>query len=98
MAKRENDSNRIKDLIPKMLEENKLQKGMDQIAVKETWFEVMGPGIAAYTEDVRLQKDILIVTLKSSTVRAELQYGREKILAMMNSTLKGVYLKDIKLT
>ena len=35
MSKRENDTNKLKDLIPQMLQENKLQKGMDQIYVKE---------------------------------------------------------------
>ena len=40
MSKRENNTNKLKDLIPQMLEQNKLQKGMDQIYVKEAWGEV----------------------------------------------------------
>ena len=35
MSKRDNDTNKLKDLIPQMLQENKLKKGMDQMYVKE---------------------------------------------------------------
>ena len=97
MAKRENDSSRLKDLIPRMLEENRLKKGMDQIKVQETWASVMGPGIANYTQEVRLKDGILIVKLSSSALRQELEYGKEKILRMMDETLTEVRIKGIRL-
>ncbi len=55
MAKRENESNKLSDLIPKMLQEHRLQKGMDQMSVREAWVQVMGPGVANYTEEVTLK-------------------------------------------
>lgn len=96
MAKRENESNRLKDLIPRMLEENSLQKGMDKIQVKETWEKVMGPGVSNYTQDVILKNDILIVKLSSSALREELGYGKEKIRKMMDESMKGVRIKTIR--
>ncbi len=97
MTRRENDSNKIKDLIPKMLRENKLQKGMDQITVKEAWLQVMGPGVANYTEDVSLKNEVLMVKLNSSALRQELEYGKDKILNMMRETLTHMDLKKIRL-
>ncbi len=97
MTRRENDSNKIKDLIPKMLRENKLQKGMDQITVKEAWLQVMGPGVANYTEDVSLKNEVLVVKLNSSALRQELEFGKDKILIMMRDTLKHMYMKKIRL-
>jgi len=97
MAKRENDSNKIKDLIPKMLRENHLQKGMDQITVKEAWLRVMGPGVANYTEDVSLKNQVLLVKLNSSALRQELEYGKDKILKMMRESLSPMGLKKIRL-
>jgi predicted nucleic acid-binding Zn ribbon protein len=97
MTRRENDSNKIKDLIPKMLSENHLQKGMDQISVKEAWLQVMGPGVANYTEEVSLKNQVLLVKLNSSALRQELEYGKDKILKMMRESLTHMELKKIRL-
>jgi len=97
MTRRENDSSKIKDLIPKMLRENHLQKGMDQISVKEAWLQVMGPGVANYTEEVSLKNQVLLVKLNSSTLRQELEYGKDKILKMMRESLTHVELQNIRL-
>lgn len=97
MTRRENESNKIKDLIPKMLSENHLQKGMDQISVKEAWLRVMGPGVANYTEEVSLKNQVLQVKLNSSALRQELEYGKDKILKMMRESLAHLELQKIRL-
>ena len=97
MGKRENDTYSIKDLIPQMLQENKLQKGMDQLAVKDAWKSVMGNGVMSYTESVLLNKSILVVKLSSSTLREELSYGKEKIIKMLNYSLNKELIKSIRL-
>lgn len=97
MAKRENDTFKIKDLIPGMLKENKLQKGMDQILVKEVWEDIMGKGVMTYTESVFLQKSTLIVKLSSAPLREELSYGKDKIVKMMNDHLIHISIKKVKL-
>ncbi len=98
MAKRENDSLSIKDLIPQMLVENKLEKGMNQISVNEAWIQVMGKGVASYTESVVLKNDTLLVKLNSSTLREELSFGKDKIINMLNQSLDKALIKRIKLT
>ena len=97
MAKRENETFSIKDLIPHMLQQNKLQKGMNQITVKEAWGEVMGKGVSSYTESVYLKNKTLFVKLNSSTLREELSYGKEKIISMLNNKLSNLDIKSIKL-
>lgn len=97
MAKRENDINKLGDLIPNMLEQNKLQKGMDQIYVKEAWAEVMGKGVVNYTESVSLKNQTIFVKLSSSALREELEYGKDKIVKMMDASLEHVKVKSIRL-
>jgi len=97
MSKRDRETNQIKDLIPQMLKENKLKKGMDQIKVNEVWLEVMGKGVANYTDSVSLKNGALIVKLKSSALREELNYGKSKILSMMNNALDHVEIKSVRL-
>jgi hypothetical protein len=97
MAKRENETHSIKDLIPNMLQENKLQKGINQISVKEAWENVMGKGVMTYTESVDLRKDTLFVRLTSSALREELNYGKSKIIVMLNESLQMELIKTLKL-
>ena len=97
MAKRENETFSIKDLIPQMLQENKLQKGMDQMDVKEAWEKVMGKGVMSYTESIYLKKNTLFVKLSSSTLREELGYGKDKIIKMLNNSLNAALIKSIRL-
>ena len=97
MSKRENKTYSIKDLMPQMLQKNKLQKGIDQLAVKEAWKSVMGNGVVSYTDSVLLSKNTLIVKLSSSALREELSYGKEKIIKMLNDSLNKELIKSIKL-
>ncbi|MDA9245203.1 DUF721 domain-containing protein [Polaribacter sp.] len=84
MAKRENDSFSVKDLMQSFIKENNLTKGMQKIKAEETWNKMMGPGVANHTSAVKLQNKTLIIYLTSSVLREELSYGKEKIIKMMN--------------
>ena len=97
MAKRTNDFLSLKDALQEMLQENKLQKGIDQITVQEAWKKVMGKGVASYTDRVELKKNVLIIKLSSSTLREELSYGQEKIIVMMNENLQKTIINKVKL-
>lgn len=87
MAKRENEYFSIEDLMKVVIKENNLTKGMDQLNVKEVWAKLMGQGVQSYTDSVQLQNKTLIVKLKSSVLREELSYGKEKIIKMLNEEL-----------
>ena len=80
-----------------MLQENKLQKGIDQLTVKEAWCTVMGSGITSYTNSVELKKNVLIIKLSSATLREELSYGQDKIIEMMNENLQKTIINKVKL-
>ncbi|MDC1432530.1 DUF721 domain-containing protein [Polaribacter sp.] len=84
MAKRENDSFSVKDLMQSFIKENNLTKGMQKIKAEQTWNKMMGPGVANHTSAVKLQNKTLIIYLTSSVLREELSYGKEKIIKMMN--------------
>jgi hypothetical protein len=87
MAKRQNEFHSIQDLMKDVIKENKLTKGMHQLSVKDSWAKLMGNGVVSYTNNIELQGKTLIVKLKSSVLREELSYGKEKIIKMMNEEL-----------
>ena len=88
MVKRQNEFHSIKELMDDVIKENKLTKGMRQIAVQEAWGKLMGKGIVSYTNKIELNGKTLIVKLKSSVLREELSYGKDKIIKMMNTELR----------
>lgn len=87
MAKRENESHSIKELLDNLISGGKLNKGMEKIRVEESWHAIMGAGVSTYTDGVILQNKTLIVKLSSSVLREELSYGKEKIIAMINERM-----------
>lgn len=87
MAKRENESYSLKDLMKVVIKENNLSKGMRQMDVREAWNKLMGNGVVSYTESVQLQNKTLVIKLKSSVLREELSYGKEKIIKMLNEEM-----------
>jgi predicted nucleic acid-binding Zn ribbon protein len=87
MAKRENDSFSVKDLMQSFIKENNLSKGMQKLKVEESWTKMMGQGVATHTTSVRLQNKTLIIQLNSSVLREELSYGKDKIIKMLNEEL-----------
>ncbi|NHN25115.1 DUF721 domain-containing protein [Flavobacterium jejuense] len=87
MAKRFNAEASIKDVLKNFVSQNKLESGIDKVDVKEAWINLMGNGVANYTEAVELKNKTLYVRLTSSVLREELSYGREKIIKMINEEM-----------
>lgn len=98
MAKRENDSFSIKDLMGSFIQENnKLKKGFQKIHIDEAWAKMMGPGVVSYTSEVKLQNGTLIVRLTSSALREQLGYGKDKIITMINEEIGEELVKKLML-
>jgi len=87
----------VKDLMQSVLQENKLQKGIDLVSIKEAWAEVMGSGVVSYTNDVQFKNGTLVVKLTSAVLREELSYGKEKIVNLLNKKLNKALIKKVKL-
>ena len=97
MAKRINDHMSISDALKEFVSDNKLQKGLDKVHVREVWNSQMGPAIQKYTTAIKLEKDVLYVQLSSSVLREELSYGKEKIVKMLNEELGRKLISKIVL-
>jgi len=98
MAKRINEFHSIQDLMKDVIKENKLTKGMHQLSVKEAWSKLMGNGVVSYTQNIEMNGKTLVVNLKSSVLREELSYGKEKIIKMMNEELGEQLISKIILS
>jgi hypothetical protein len=97
MAKRISNESSIGDVLKEIIQVNKLQPGIDQIAVKEAWVSLMGNGVNSYTKNVTLRGTTLYVELTSSVLREELSHGKSKIVAMINEELRREIVKEVVL-
>lgn len=97
MTKRDNTYGSLKDLMKVVIKENNLTKGMQQMDIREAWGKLMGNGVVSYTESVRLENKTLVVKLKSSVLREELSYGKEKIIKMINEEMGDELVTKIML-
>ena len=88
MARRLNNESSISDVLKEIIQSNKLQPGIGQIAVKEAWKNLMGNGVNNYTKNIMLKNNTLYVELTSSVLREELSFGKEKIVKMINEELR----------
>lgn len=95
MSKRFNEQQKIGDILHSFILDNKLEEGINQILITETWHSVMGNGIKNYTTNIVLKGDKLLVFLSSSVVREELSYGKEKIIRLLNEELKRDLIKEL---
>ena len=97
MAKRLNNQTSVGAVLQQIIQENKLQGGMDQIDVREAWKSLMGNGVNHYTKNVVLKGSTLYVELSSAVLREELSHGKSKIVAMINEELRRDVVKEVVL-
>ena len=88
---------KIDSLIKFFIKENNLENGLENVKIKDLWHEQMKNGIANYTTDINLKNGTLYIKLKSSVLREELSYGKEKIVKLLNEKLKKDLIKKIVL-
>ena len=97
MVKRLSNESTIGSVINEIIQVNKLQGGIDEVAVKDAWKNLMGNGVNTYTKNILLKGTTLYVELTSSVLREELHYGKDKIIKMINEELKKDVVKEVVL-
>jgi hypothetical protein len=97
MARRLSNDGTIGSILNEIIQVNKLQGGIDEVAVKDAWKNLMGNGVNTYTKNVLLKGATLYVELTSSVLREELHYGKDKIIKMINEELQREVVKEVVL-
>ena len=95
--KRKNENVSINEALKEFVQDNKLQKGLDKVHVREVWNSQMGPAIEKYTIAIKLDGTTLFIQLSSSVLREELSYGKAKIIKMLNEELGRDLIKTLVL-
>lgn len=97
MKKRDNNEQTLKQAINRLLEVYKLDRGVDEAAVVASWEELMGAPIARRTQNIFFRNGKLVVHLDSSTLRHELNMGKEKLITLLNEKAGKEVVRDIEI-
>lgn len=85
----------LKDVLQNFKSNKSLSIGFTQLAIEEAWHTELGPAIKNYTISLQLNRGKLFVKLSSSTLREELSYGKQKIIAMLNEKVGEDVVKEL---
>ncbi len=85
----------IGELISELLKNNRLEEKITETRIMASWDKVMGGHIARYTESVSVRRGKLTVHLRSSVLRNELEYARDKIIRMINEELGEAIIREV---
>lgn len=92
--KKGNDES-LSEVLKQMVHVFRLKPNLYKTKIENLWGHKMGKTIAGYTREIRLQNNILYVTIESAALRSELHYGREKIRIMLNEEIGEEFLKEV---
>jgi len=88
----------ISKIIEDVFSQKHFRIGIDNIRVQDAWIITMGENIQKYTYKVYYKKGILYVKLKSSVLKEELTFEKEKIIQLLNKELGKEYIKEMELS
>ena len=96
MAKR-GETKKISKVLEDVISQKHFRVGIDNLRVQEAWVKTMGENIQKYTYNVKFKKGILYIKLKSSVLKEELIFEKNKVINLINQELGKEYVKELVL-
>ena len=96
MAKRGEIKN-ISKVLADVISQKQFKVGIDNLRVQEAWVKTMGENIQKYTYSVKFKRGILYIKLKSSVLKEEWIFEKNKVIKLINEELGKEYVKDLVL-
>ena len=94
---RKSNEQDISEVMRDFFKSFKIDSKVHEIRIKEVWLKVMGPTMARYTEDIRLYKGVLTLTLLSAPLKQELLYNKQTIIDRLNDEFAEKIINEIKI-
>lgn len=90
-----NNTESIGNLIRQFMRQEGLESPLNEYRLIQGWKEVLGPGIASYTNNLFIRNQTLYVHLTSSVLRQELMMKREQIIKNLNQHIGAQVIVNI---
>ena len=86
----------ISGTLKKLIKKEGLENEINQQKAIDLWGEVVGQKIRENTEPLEVQFGVLIVKVKNSVWKQELQFQKEDIIKSLNKKLIKTTIKDLR--
>lgn len=95
MRRINSNTNILSTLINKIISNPKISQRLDNLKAVECLEEILGKNIQKYILDAKIFNNKLLIKIKSSTVRNELSYQKEKIIIEINKKMGKKLISEI---
>ncbi len=92
---RKSNTQSISDVLKSYVQENNLERKLNELDLIKSWESVMGKTVARYTGNVYIQNNTLFVETTSPIVRTELLMMKEEIRVRLNEVVGEELIKTI---
>ncbi len=92
---RRSNSQKIDELIAKVLRETKLDVGLKEYELIQSWEKVIGKNVAQATSDIYIRNRKLYVKIVSSVIRNELLLVKKGLVNALNREVQMNVIEDI---
>ncbi len=87
----------LKEVIDELLKTYRLQDGIYESRLINSWEKVAGKLIARHTERLFIRKKTLYIKLDSAALKHELSFAKSKLINSLNNTVNKEVIQDIVL-
>lgn len=94
----EKNVSKVGDLLAGVIEELRLNEGIEESNLRSAWNEVAGEFIAKQTELVSLQNGVLVLRVLQPSMRFHLEQSRGQLLARLKKRLGSQSIREVRLT
>tara|TARA_Y100001980_G_C14304878_1_gene131077 strand:+ start:119 stop:412 length:294 start_codon:yes stop_codon:yes gene_type:complete len=94
---RRGEIKKISKVLDDVISQKHFKIGIDNVRVQDAWVKAMGENIQKYTNNVKYKKGILYIKLKSSVLKEELIFEKNKVIKLINQELGKEYVKELVL-
>lgn len=90
-----NNEQSLKEVLEALIRSYRMTGKLNEISVVQSWNKVTGPVISKHTRKIRMSHGRLYVTLDSAALRSELNYSRQRLIALLNEEAGSEVVKEI---
>lgn len=92
---RRSNAQSLTEVLRSFMRAEGLETPLNQYRVVQAWPQVMGDGIAHYTEEVFIKNQTLFVKITSSVLRNDLNLNRATLVKRLNEHVGAQVISDI---
>ncbi len=92
---RKSNTESLSNILKNYIQENNLERKLNELDLIKSWEEVMGKTVTRYTKNIYIQNNTLFVETTSPVLRNELLMMKEDIRTRLNETVGEEIIRTI---